>query len=62
MTLSVCHVHPCHMIKHFSDELGPLIKSQETEVTNLAELRQALLEEWDRIPRVQQRRLVITII
>lgn len=49
-------------IEHLWDELGRRVRAREPAVSTLAELRNALLEEWDQIPRVRRMRLVSSMI
>lgn len=49
-------------IEHLWDELGRRVRNREPAVSSLGELRQALLEEWDRIPRVRRMKLVTSMI
>ena len=49
-------------IEHLWDELGRCVRARVPAVSNLRELRQALLEEWDRIPRVRCMKLVTSMI
>ena len=41
-------------LKHLLDELGRRIRNREPAVSNLRELRNAFLEEWGRMPRLNR--------
>lgn len=48
----------CNPIEHLWDELGRAVRSRQNAPSNLHELRQALIEEWDRIDPDRLTRLV----
>lgn len=48
-------------IEHAWDELGRRVKDRQHQPTNLAELRQALIQEWNAIPQYVVRRLVTSM-
>ena len=45
-------------IEHLWDELGRRVRNREPAVSTLRELFKALLEEWDRLPRLTRMKLV----
>ena len=45
-------------IEHLWDEVGRRVHNREHQPENLAELTQAVLEEWDNVPRETIRKLM----
>ena len=53
------HLNP---IEHLWNKLGRHVRNREPAVSNLRELRKALLEEWGRMHRLKRMKLVTSMI